>query len=299
MGVVWCPYTGKEWDSTETNEEHIIPLSLCGANEFTIPVNSDINHKLGTELDQAFAENEIVSFARSYYRCQGHRKRDVTVKLFSEIDGWRGKVHFTKENIKFMGWGEREAFGLNAAIALEKGSAVKSLFMIDENLFLSFGAKIALSSAAYLYGQVFEKYGYHDELRLLLDKNNSLKKLKGMVVSQSLSKTKAQSFWGLPWPRSVRSKETNELWMNAVNSRQDRHTIWTFYTASEVILFVSLFSTFLWIFKIGSRPDKFNSFKNDDLGYVLEICLSEGRHKLCEYDLRSYLREMENELVDR
>lgn len=70
--AMWCPYTDKEIDESESNPEHILPLALGGCKAFTIPVARSANSTIGSEIDGALTNDPLIAFARREFDARGH-----------------------------------------------------------------------------------------------------------------------------------------------------------------------------------------------------------------------------------
>ena len=92
MQTQWCPYTDQHLDLSEMNDEHVIPLSLGGHSQFTIPVERVINSELGNKLDAAISSNPLVASARRHYGLLGHTKSDPIVRWPTHHKGMKGTL---------------------------------------------------------------------------------------------------------------------------------------------------------------------------------------------------------------
>lgn len=199
MATIWCPYLGANIDEAESNPEHIIPGILGGTNTFTIRVHRGKNHDLGTRLDQSMARVPLITTAIAHYDLQGHHRKTATVHWPAEVRGYAGKVIFTKDHVRFDSFRSFNEYGLNISQPL--GSEhYESHLQFDRNLLLSFAAKVALGTGWYFFGDVFRDYGYHNELRSLMDSDEAVKVQRGLHAAlaeeeQSFGRSIGPSRW--------------------------------------------------------------------------------------------------------
>ena len=83
--VIYCPYTDSDIPSDVASPEHVIPLSLGGADELTIPVDASANSTLGSELDGKLANEFPIALLRTRYDARGHSSKQpwATIKYAS------------------------------------------------------------------------------------------------------------------------------------------------------------------------------------------------------------------------
>jgi len=90
ISQVRCIYTGKVLDPVDADlkpsVEHIIPLALGGANQFTTrDVSSAANSRAGDEIDDAVASTLPFLMLRHRYKLQGNRKVVPSLKMKEEF----------------------------------------------------------------------------------------------------------------------------------------------------------------------------------------------------------------------
>lgn len=295
MSSLWCAYTGHYYDQLEFNREHVLPLTLGGTDNFAIRANKKENARLGTLLDQQFANLPLISHARRYYELTGHRKIKPKTKWTGNVFGLEGTVDFSGEKITFTSYRKENKHGINLSLPLLHQQELTSSLAFDLNLICSYGAKLALGSGWLLYRDVFREYGYHEELRTLMNSSNADEILTAKNKMYCLTQ-KPNGFWGLNWPRSL-GNHIGEAWCEPICKQQDKHLIWTLLNANEVVMCVSLFSgLFRWYFNISSSPRHF-LYKDPlyDLGCVLEIDLKTKTVR--RQSLREHLQEFHRKLT--
>lgn len=160
LRTIYCPYTDQEINESETSKEHIIPLSLGGANGFEIPVNSVFNSQVGSSLDGALANEFLVSFRRTKYNARGHSGKEpvATVKKATYGDGRLAHVHFHQKNgLRVWDVRERKLKQFTGPVR------IKTTVSVD--LPIRFTAKVALGAGYFVYEHLFRKYVDHRQLR--------------------------------------------------------------------------------------------------------------------------------------
>ncbi len=85
-----CVYTGKKLEAGHPefrpSNEHIIPLSLGGSNQFTTnDVALEANNRAGRDIDDAVASALPFLTLRHHYKLVGHRKTIPNIKLQGEF----------------------------------------------------------------------------------------------------------------------------------------------------------------------------------------------------------------------
>lgn len=286
MQTQWCPYTDQHLDLAEMNDEHVIPLSLGGHNQFTIPVERVRNSELGNKIDAAISSNPLVASARRHYGLLGHTKRDPIVRWPAHHKGMNGTLDLTNEEIKFITYRSLNPHGLNLSLTPQSSDSLTSNFNFDENLILSFGAKLALGTSTFLFGDTFRNHGYHNELRSLMNSSTPIDDLKFMVSSNG-----GKSFWVLTWPKSLQTASVLPPWFDAVLGQPDKNFAFTLHTTSEVILGCSILSGFYrWYFNVAKDPERFPIGGDFELGAVIDIDLKPRQFR--QSSLRDYLSQL-------
>ena len=292
MDDIWCPYAGQYCKSSDSDEEHIIPLALGGNNNFTIMVNREINSILGTDLDGKLIKHPLVASARRYYGLLGHSKKPPNVRWQVKYKGLKAALDLSPKNPSVNAYRSKNKYGLNISQCPEPSDKLMSPFKFDLNLILSFGCKLALGTSYFLFGEVFQNYGYHNELRNLMNSSDSLKGLKFYIANNN-----AKGFRGVNWPTSL---QTDRLFSDPaifeyLCTQNDRHIIFTLHTNSELILCISLFSGFFrWYFNIAADIQKFPIGGNFNSEVVVEIGLKSKTYQ--KTSLRSYLEDLRKNL---
>lgn len=169
--MVYCPYTDRDIPEGRSTPEHIIPLSLGGVNGLEIPVDSEINSQVGSELDGALSNEFLFALQRTKFDTRGHsRKKPVALikaATYGE-DSRPAQVRFhATEGLKV--WDSRDAEFREHVPSFEISVS------IDIDLPVRFAAKVALAAGYYTYGDSFRQYVDHQQFRDVM--NTDLRKL--------------------------------------------------------------------------------------------------------------------------
>lgn len=287
MANVWCPYTGQTFPagSPELSVEHVIPVSCGGHHSLTIPVCAKANSELGSVLEGYFAQHPLVAMARKHFGLRGRSGIPPIVEWPAVMHGLRGDLDLTKEKIEFRSFRNHAPFGLNVVRATSPNDKFLVEFNVDLHLVLRMGCKLALASACFLFPEAFRDFGYHEQLRHLMESEAALDQAKFMLANNN-----GKGFWALSWPKSLLASKVFGEWVDAVSRRRDKNVIFTFHTVSEVVLGISLFSgLFRWFFNIAKDSGGFPIGGDFELGVAIEVDLV--TRQTTRTDMRSYLIE--------
>lgn len=283
----WCVYTNELLREDKCNIEHIIPKSLGGHNKLTIKVDKIKNSELGKQLDCKMTDHPIMLMMRNNYNLRGYSKKPIKYIWNAKVNGLNGTIDLRNENILFKTYRNLNHYGLNVSKKINN-EQISTTMTYNENVLISFGAKMALGIGKYFYQDIFKDYGFHTELRDLMNSKESLKKMQSFQFHQEKRK-----FWIVNPLKYIDSRIRSkfEPWMNAILSQQGKHIIFTFHTQAEIVLGISLFGSPLntWICNIGKNCLNFPIGGDFELGRIIEIDLN--NKEILEVDLRTYLIE--------
>jgi hypothetical protein len=166
-GLVYCPYTDRDLSVDETSPEHVIPLSLGGVDEITIPVCGRFNSTIGSKVDGALANDFLVMTKRDRYCVKGHSGREPVFVVKNSADAGTG------EPLQ-VSLGQREGLRiwspLEGRFRTESGpSSVSIKINLDVDVALRFVAKVALSAGYFVYGDLFRNKVKHREFRAIMN----------------------------------------------------------------------------------------------------------------------------------
>lgn len=288
---IWCPYSNNVVSESEASNEHIIPLSLGGSNQFTIDVSSEANSGIASRLDSEFGKLEIICSARRHFALKGRSGRNPEVRWPIEIQGMKGSLDLTSDSPTFISKRSHNPYGINIDRKLVEKAVAKTRLTFDANMMFSFACKVALGTGQYFFPEVFRNYGHHEHLRAFMNSDCSIDELKHLQTFGS------SRFWALPWPHSLQAPSKFEPWLELIHRRKDKHVIFTLHTTSEILLGMSLFSgLFPYYFQLSGESQKFPIGGDFELGAVVELDMSTKSFK--RSNLRDYLFGRYKELKD-
>ena len=160
----YCPYSDQDVRHDRTTTEHIIPLSLVGANGFEIRVDADLNAKLGSQLDGQFANEFLIALRRTEFDARGHSGKEPWAKTKDARYGpddrpAQVQIH-RRHGIRIWDALDRE----------EKpgGGTIRFSTKLNIDLHVRFAAKVGLAAGYYAYGRTFRDCVDHHQLRQLM-----------------------------------------------------------------------------------------------------------------------------------
>lgn len=180
----YCIYTNTVVDIESTTPEHIIPLSLGGCNEFTIPVERAKNAEVGSRVDGKFANDFFISLIRKHKDYRGHSNKPVTPSFKkSKVNGSPIQVKFVGDTVEVYDPIARKTLTQSEVEGLELESAI----LLNQHVRIIFVAKVLLAAGYFTYREVFRDYADHESLRKLMnlglnETTESLKSLPLKVV---------------------------------------------------------------------------------------------------------------------
>ena len=159
--IIYCPYTDREFPRDRASAEHVIPLSLGGANALTIPIDKSANSTLGSELDGALANEFLVALRRTEYDARGHSGKEpwATIRnaTYGESDR-PAQAHFhRKHGIRLWDAQDRQM--------RPGGGDIRIQTNLNIDLPVRFTAKVALAAGYFVYGDLFRDHVDHRQLR--------------------------------------------------------------------------------------------------------------------------------------
>lgn len=165
--MIYCIYSDKEIRDSESNIEHIIPLSLGGSNQFTIPVSEKLNSALA-KVDGKVANDFLIKLMCAKNNTRGYSKKEIIPILKSSIDGKPAQISFKDSKINVYDPIDRRY--LNESELTSK--SIKASFKMDQLCRIRFVAKTILSAGYFIYGDLFIHYIDHDSLRKTMNAIN-------------------------------------------------------------------------------------------------------------------------------
>ena len=159
----YCIYSGKYLPNAALSKEHIVPKSLGGNKDLLIKVSSDLNSRIGTEVDAKVANDSLIVFGRMKVGARGRSKQEP-VPTFNSATAWKrgdpwgeGKPNFrikiTNSEAQVFDLKKRES--VPSSVFYDTGFV--SYFTIDSVARLKFVVKVLLGFGWKLYGLEFER----------------------------------------------------------------------------------------------------------------------------------------------
>jgi len=175
----YCIYRNDYFLKSDMNIEHIIPLSLGGCDDFTIPVNKQANSELGSKVDGKFINDFLIKLKQINMESVGHSKKKASLKIKNcSIDGSPVNVTFSKDAMKVFDPIKRKRINKSASINMNT--------RIDMYSRIKFVAKVALSTGYFLFGDKFVENADHESLRKIIFSENEYEFPKSVRVYDNL-----------------------------------------------------------------------------------------------------------------
>jgi hypothetical protein len=169
---VYCIYTDSIVSADDANRDHIVPLSLGGADGFEILACREFNSRTGSELEGAMANDFLIAMERTRYDARGHSGRRPVALAKHARYGPGGRPAQVKFRVHegFQVWDAIERRVLHPAETY--GMRIKFRTELNVDLRSRFVAKVGLGAGYLAYGEVFRRCVRHNELRAVLNWRN-------------------------------------------------------------------------------------------------------------------------------
>ncbi|NVK20148.1 MAG: DDE-type integrase/transposase/recombinase [Methylocystaceae bacterium] len=162
----YCIYTDKPVAPENGNMDHIIPLSLGGANEFVVWSDCAYNSRLGSKVDAKMLQDIALPFALRNAGVKGHSKKPI-------IPQWKKVVMEDRPMQVTFGLDEIKAWDAKSHRTLPqeelKGKPFEATFKLDTDMNYRFIAKVCLAGGYFLYGDTFKELSECQTLRQLME----------------------------------------------------------------------------------------------------------------------------------
>lgn len=255
---MYCIYSGKEIDTSKSNIEHIIPLSLGGCDEFTIQVEKDINSKLGSRIDGKLTQDFLIALNRVYVGEKGHSKKEPIYNVPSTTEGGEPLIStFTNKSLLLFDPKERKYVDFSGKISLRT--------MIDMDLRIKFATKVTLATGFFLFGKAFENYTDCEALRMIVNSEHL----------KDLFKENPDRFEGMRFYDSLHEFEKKDAAMMSLYKMYCKHSkksnvLWT-YSPESIIVHVAILGEFVGLINCKANIGIIPPIENDWLGHIM-IC---------------------------
>lgn len=263
---MYCIYLNKDFDKKDMNREHIIPLSLGGANGFEIYVNSQANATIGSKVDAAIANDFFMLFPRREYDARGHSSKQpfplAKKSKFTSSDK-PVQISFKKEKIEIYSPIDR----LNLDESEVARESFQSTFKIDPYSRMRFTAKVALSAGYFIYGDLFRENVKHNEIRMLMN-----------FYKNSVDRKEFDGFetkgWFWPFPVEEKDKVCHQFYQ-FLASHLNSSFVLAIPGESNIGLIVGLFGQVIGVINCPAKTDNFPVWNDHDAGHL--VSTKDGR----------------------
>lgn len=279
--MMYCIYSGKEIhelesnDELETNEEHIIPLSLGGSDDFTIRVSKEYNDYLGSNVDGKMTQDFFIAMDRVRHQDKGHSQKEPRLDVKSEIENGKPAItSFTKDNMKVFDPVHKKYVDIPPKIKMET--------KLDLDIRTKFTAKVALATGYFLFGDTFVKYSDCDSLRNIMMSDNLKETLKKPGAIGNI-----RFFDPLLTGKECETEPMFQVYKLFIESNNATSVVWTF-SEKSCIVFVAIYGKFIGMINFEAMTAQFPITDDFWLGHVL-ICQNK---KLIRMSWRNAIIEM-------
>jgi hypothetical protein len=164
---VYCIYTNKEISLLDSNEEHIIPLSLGGCNSFTIRVDKTKNAQLGTQIDGVLSKDYLIHALRRKKSFKGRSGKVGSLRIDGMVKETGEKVAiYYEQNTNYV-------FNLVKKLRYTEEEKRRYTYNIsmkfDKHIRIRYTAKVLLGACYYIFGEVFKEHADHESLRRVMN----------------------------------------------------------------------------------------------------------------------------------
>lgn len=257
---MYCIYLDEDVDKKGMNREHIIPLSLGGANGFEIHVDSQTNANMGSDVDAAIANDFFMSFPRREYDTRGHSNKQpfpLAKKSKLVYSNKPVQIAFKKEKIDVYSPIDRRILDEREVA----GETFQSTFKLDPYSRMRFTAKVALSAGYFIYGDLFKNNVKHNEIRILMRFDQSTADLEDFEGFETKG-------WFWPFPVEEKDKNDHQLYQ-FLASHLESSFVLAIPGPSNLGLIVGILGQVAGIINCPAKTDDF-PFENDhDLGHLV------------------------------
>ncbi|WYX07966.1 hypothetical protein WJ973_25345 [Achromobacter xylosoxidans] len=270
--TVWCPYLGSDVALSDCNREHIIPLSLGGSNQFTVPVSRAANSTIGSSVDAALSDKDFfVLQRRREYDARGHNNKEPIVRMRNASYGNLGELDAKGDEVRrpaqvtFKGkdgmtvWDARDRRELTDSDLSDKQIQVK--FAIDVFSRMRFVAKVALSAGYEIYGDLFRRTADHNSLRGVMNARD-MKTAAEVLKSSQLR----GCFEFLPVDEA--SALTTEAVIKVL-STVSGSIVWTGLSDSSIVFNVGILGTWIGSINVPAETTAYPLMDLHDLGHAV------------------------------
>jgi hypothetical protein len=278
---VYCPYTDQFIDESQTAEEHIIPLSLGGNSQFTLPVEKQRNSELGSKIDGRLADDFFILRQRIRFDARGHSGKEPENVFKQVTDVGSGRP------MQFV-WGKAMRLWdvLSRKPMDPSGRELQISLKLDLDIPIRFVAKVFLSAGYFVYGDFFRTGVDHHEPRLLM--NSGLSGLSN--DEKSTLKTRFFTRFQGAQPEQLESHTLDTFICQSVRGSC------VVFTAAQgkLIMFVGILGTYLGMLNVPADTSRLPTAENFDLGHAVIVSKGDMRRGSYRELMGSLLKKLED-----
>lgn len=267
---IYCPYLDRDILVTSSSEEHIIPLSLGGHDDFTLPVDKLINSDLGRSIEGPLANDFFLARGRAQYDARGRSGKppEFTAKRTIDVA--------TKQPLQAH-WGSRlRLWDPKARRAVPvQGQTVELTFQSKIlDLSLQFLAKTFLSAGYWAYGDIFRNCVDHQSARLMM-------KAPRDRTPEESEKIRARVYVGLTPPEGD-DRQREEFDFEEAVCQSIKGTVVVLAPGPKnCAIYMGVLGRYLGMINVSADTSKFPRTGDYDGGHV--IVISNNRVRRCSH----------------
>lgn len=262
--MTFCIYSNTDVADSESNNEHIFPLTLGGNNSFTIIVSKTFNTLANREIDEKLKSCLFLAANRKKHKAIGHRNQTVNPPKIKITVGSDKSVVFKFDDNDLLQFYSHKRKKL---IPVDQIKAEGINFRIEQerSLRLKFTAKIALASGYFVYGNTFIENVKTADLRTLM---NHLGKYHDEVAFGNISST------GWYWPEPVSNSDAamHDIFQR-INDMLNCSFV-AFITSAapdKIIIVVGVLGHLSGVISCPAKCDELPKSDDHDLGHVVAL----------------------------
>jgi hypothetical protein len=259
---LYCIYSNSFFLKEDMNEDHIIPLSLGGHNDFIVDSKISFNSEFSSDVEGRLANDFLIGMNRNKLNLLGHSKKPILPYEVGNIEnGKKVKIEFDKASKKVT---VRDIRSNEEIPDWKKFSHSLNFKNLDFELFSRFAAKVALGSGYFLYKDLFVQNADCEELRLIM---SGLSKLGDEEQRQ----IKTRGYFGR-WFSSEEDRATKEYKIYSEICKSVQGSIVIIVPTTRSLLFhIGIASEYVGMINVPAKTDEFVKKYENNTGHVLMI----------------------------
>lgn len=262
--MTFCIYSNVNITDSDSNREHIFPLTLGGNDNFTVIVSKASNTLANRELDEKLKACFFLATNRKKHKSLGHRNQSVSPPKTKITVGTDKSVvlKFDHDHTLQL-YSHQRKFFLTADEIKSKGA----VFSIkhERNLRLKFTAKVALASGYFVYGSTFVDNVKTSELRALMN-------YRGECHDELFFKSIVSTGWYWPEPVGDSDLKMHSIFQH-LNDMLNCSFVALITSAvpNKIIIAVGVLGHLSGVISCPADCDAFPKYDKYDLGHVVAL----------------------------